>query len=314
MEYFGAHKLAPSVTTPWIIALSVVGIIVIALNILTLLTFYKSPSFRSRQHVLIVNLAVADFLFGVAGIPSVFAFLLKPTIHSYYVFQSLNTFSKLAAFFTLGAIAVERMHAIVWPIRHHVLSNSIYKTVLILIWVLSAVVTTFAVLNLTGYWVVKASLFKALLPVVIFGIVITIFACYISIWVSVRRRKRRKLGPPANRDKALAAALLLVAGTFVVTWVIPMFFLSISRMCKTCFHPTASVVGCILLIIALQSLVNPVIYCFRLPGFKDSLKVRGQKITFIDNIRPLRKRKTTATSAGMTRVSDNKGTESVTAF
>ena len=269
MDYAEINKLAQSNELAWSVALAGVGIIVIAINSMTLLTFVTSPSLQSRKHIIVINLAVADLLFGAAGIPSAVIFLLKPTMSSYYFFQSLNAFSKMASLFTLGAIAVERMHAIVWPIRHRVLPSSIYKMTLVLIWALSFVMTTIVLLNLAGY---GPKMLKAFLPFVIFCLVITIMVCYTSIWISVRRQKRRKLGAPAKQDKALAVTLLLVAGTFIIAWSIPMQLVSISRICRTCYKPSVTLLGCIHLFFAVQSTMNPVIYCFRLSRFKERLK------------------------------------------
>ena len=315
MENFVVIKSTQSEEIAWGVTLVVVGIIITAINTLTLLTFMKSTSLRSRKHVMVINLAVADLLFGAAGIPSTVALLLKSTTVSFYVFQTTTTFSKLASLITLAVIAVERMHAILWPIRHKILHSHLFKKGLWLIWSLSAIFTAISLLNLAGFGAMKASIFAALLPIVIVAVVITIVACYISIWVSFRRRKRRNLGTVAmalRKEKALSITLLLVAGTFIVTWAIPMLFVLISQMCKTCYEPSMTLRGCMLLAFAAQSLVNPLIYCFRLPGFRDRMKAKVQMINCSEEGRRLRKRKTTVGSE-MSTFSGNEGNYSVNA-
>lgn len=271
MDYLGINKLAQSGEIAWSVALAVVGIMVITVNSITLFTFRKSMHFRSRKHIMVINLAVVDLMYGTAGIPLTVVFLLKPTSVSFYIYQGFVTFTKMASLFTFGAIAVERMHAIVWPIRHQVVPNGVYRAALVLIWVLAAFVTTFSLLQWSGY---ISLIFSETGPLIIVFVMITVLVCYMSIWICVHRRKRRhpNFGAQVKKDKTLALTLLMVAGTFAATWCIPMIYLFISRTCKTCYQPSIAQRGCIHLIFAAQSILNPVIYCFRLPLFKESLK------------------------------------------
>lgn len=70
--------------------------------------------------------------------------------------------------------------------------------------------------------------------------------------------------------------------SFVVTWVVPMLYIFTSRMCN-CNKPTVTTVKGLQLIHAVQSIVNPVIYCFRLPEFKERLKGEVQKFKCLED-------------------------------
>ena len=107
----------PNLWVYWAVAYAVVGTIVIVVNTLTLYTCVKTPSLRTRKHVMVINLAVADLLYGVTAVPATILLLLNPTITSVYVYKVLIMFLKAASLFTLLVIPVERMHAIIWPIR-----------------------------------------------------------------------------------------------------------------------------------------------------------------------------------------------------
>lgn len=196
----------------WSVAFGVTGIIVIVITSLSLYSFVKNKLLQTRRHFMIINLTVVDLLFGASGMTSAVFYLLYPSDVSFCLFSILNVFTKLACHITLCLIAIERMHAIVWPLRHQVLGYGVYKTALVLSWILSAAVaaTTFIV-----------SVLEFVLPVLIAAGIITMLTSYISIWVSVHRRKKDKHITATNQDKALAITLLLVAGSFVVTWVIP---------------------------------------------------------------------------------------------
>ena len=220
---------------------------------------------------MIINLTVADLLFGATGMTSTVFYLLNPSDISFGLFGILNMFTKLTCHITLCLIAIERMHAIVWPLRHKVLGCGVYKTALVLSWILSAaIVATTSILSLYTY---NSVFFEFTLPVLITAGIITMITSYISIWVSVHRRKKDKYNTATNQDKALAITLLLVAGTFVVTWVIPVLYISISHLCS-CYKPSLSVTMLTYLVPALESVINPLIYCFRIPGFQDKFKLK----------------------------------------
>lgn len=256
----------------WIVGLAVLGILATVINILTLYTFITTKALRSRKHVMIINLGVAELLFVAAGIPTYAIHLLRPSISSYYMLNILHRFSKMASIFTLGAIAVERMHATVRPLRHKFLSSRVFKITIACIWTFAAIFTAFAMLQKAGVFE-NVFISSCLATALTIGVIATIVSCYVVIWISFRRRKRQKLGVSStNRDKALAVTLLLVTGAFMITWSPPMLYLAIAQVCKTCIQPRAKTLGWVMLVFSIQSLINPIIYCFRLPLFKASLK------------------------------------------
>ena len=255
----------------WSVAFAVTGIIVTVINSLTLYSFTKNKLLQTRRHFMIINLTVADLLFGATGMTSTVFYLLNPSDISFGLFGILNMFTKLTCHITLCLIAIERMHAIVWPLRHKVLGCGVYKTALVLSWILSAAIAaTTSFLSLYTY---NSVFLEFTLPVLIAAGIITMITSYISIWVSVHRRKKDKHNTATNQDKALALTLLLVAGTFVVTWVIPVLYISISHLCSCC-KPSFLVRMLTYLVPALESVINPLIYCFRIPGFQDKFKLK----------------------------------------
>lgn len=255
----------------WIVGLAVLGILATVINILTLCTFITTKALRSRKHVMIINLGVAELLFVAAGIPTYAIYLLRPSISSYYMLNIFQRFSKMASIFTLGAIAVERMHATVRPLRHKFLSSRVFIITIVCIWTFAAICTTLTMLQRAG--VLENVFISILATALTIGVIAIIVSCYVVIWISFRRRNRQKLGVSStNQDKALAVTLLLVTGAFMVTWSPPMLYLAIAQVCKTCIQPRAKTLGWVILVFSIQSLINPIIYCFRLPLFKAGLK------------------------------------------
>ena len=183
MENFQLNETTGSKEIAWSITFVISGIMVIVINSLALYTFIITTSLRTRKHVMIINLTVTDLLFGAVGMPSIVLFILKPSEVAYYAFFILNTFSKMASLLTLGAIAVERMHATLWPIRHRVLGNNIYRVAIAVIWFLSAVVIAIVAFGVAGHAIITT----IPLPIVIVVVITTIVTCYVIIWISVRR-------------------------------------------------------------------------------------------------------------------------------
>ncbi|KAL9979282.1 hypothetical protein ACROYT_G016926, partial [Oculina patagonica] len=113
-DFHASDQHISSEIIAWSAIYAVLGTMAIVINALTLSIFTRTKSLRTRRHVMVINLAVADLLFGALGLPFSVVYLLKPTVVYYYVHQAINAFSKTASLFTLGVIAVERMHATIW--------------------------------------------------------------------------------------------------------------------------------------------------------------------------------------------------------
>ena len=171
----------------WSAAFVVVGTLVTVINILTLFTFINTPTLRVRKHVMIINLTVADLLFGAAGMPSIVFFLLKPSEISFFLCQIINRYTKMASLCTIGTIVVERMYSIIYPICHRVLRNSVYKITLVFIWSFAAIATTITLFYVIKIW--ENILISSVLQLTFALVVITnIVSCYMAIWISFRQR------------------------------------------------------------------------------------------------------------------------------
>lgn len=259
--------------TAWTVAFAFVGTIAAVVNILMLYIFFKTKALRTRKHVMIINLGVADLLFLTTGIPLYVIHLLQPSVISFLMLHILSRLSKLASVITLAVIAVERMHATVRPLRHKVLSSRVFIRTVEIIWISAAILTTFTTLQITG--VLKHdSISSILVLTTTIGVIAVIVSCYVIIWISFHRRRRQNLGYliDLEKEKNLAVTLLLVSGGFMVTWSPPMLYLAITRVCSNCIQPSRTGMGWVFLLFAIQSLINPIIYCLRLPIFKVSLK------------------------------------------
>ena len=186
--------------TAWTVAFAFVGTIAAVINILTLYIFFKTKALRTRKHVMIINLGVADLLFLTTGIPLYVIHLLQPSVISFLMLHILSRLSKLASVITLAVIAVQRMHATVRPLRHKVLSSRVFIRTVEIIWISAAILTTFTTLQITG--VLKHdSISSILVLTTTIGVIAVIVSCYVIIWISFHRRRRQNLGYLIDLEK-----------------------------------------------------------------------------------------------------------------
>ena len=219
--------------------------------------------------------------------PSIVFFILKPSEISFFLCQIINRYTKMASLCTIGAIAVERMHDIIYPIRHRVLRNSVYKITLVFIWSFAAITTTITLFYVIGIWdnVLISSALRLTFALAVISITVS---CYRAIWISFRRRSRQQLGMSTNheQDKALAVTLLIVTGAFIIMWLPPTIYGSIALACKKCTKSNENIITFGFLLLGIQSLSNPIIYCFSMSGFKVGLKAVVKRIVLLGNCSP----------------------------
>ncbi|RMX56243.1 hypothetical protein pdam_00011682 [Pocillopora damicornis] len=82
MDYYRAAEifgLGSSIWKFWGTVSATMSFIVVLVNTLLLHTFIKNPLLRNRKHMMVVNLAVADLIYGLLGIPSLIFSIFNPT-------------------------------------------------------------------------------------------------------------------------------------------------------------------------------------------------------------------------------------------
>lgn len=161
------------------------------------------------------------------------------------------------------------MLAILWPFRHRVLNTSLYYVSVGFIW---------GVASLNGYVTLQFDLydpktespFRFLTAFTVITSVGVITVAYLAIWISIRRnRLPSNHGRTMEQNRNLAKTLFIVTALSIITYLPNGIYSSFREFWQNLysFWPQTT--------IAIQysnSFLNPVIYSFKIPEFRRTLK------------------------------------------
>ena len=302
----------------WCIAFALVALAIVIGNTLTIVVFTRKKLLRMRANYFLITLAVADLLVGAFPVPMYIHQLVwywktrTNNTGTFFSFMAIDIFTGFASIFGLTIIALERLYAVMWPLKHRVTSKQTYAVLISVVWILSAVV---AILYLVyGFQVVKFKVFFYLVIFFIFSSLLVICVAYVLIWVKVTihqndnpRLRRTKTcqrhyskasastenQKRSRQDKELLKTLLILTLVFVLTWI-PFYILNIVVFFIDDHEGSSSLIPiqvfCFTkLLHYANSFANPVVYSIRIPRFARTVLgfVRRKKQAFARSIRAL---------------------------
>ena len=263
----------------WLAVYSTESVAIVTLNLMTIIVFMKSRSLRKRSLCLVINLAVADMLCGgFSQAVRDFSFLgavccnfWKDYFYNYRVTRVLETLFLFTSFLNITVISLERFHATFRPFRHRIIKGWVYGLIITLIWV------TALVLSLS----VWLQIFESRITIKIwtwvsFLCLFVICVCYTSITLKMSGLccgARPQHHGAANREKKLTCTLFVMTLVSLLMWLpwtlLHIFdfyrYYSLSRLTYS------RLVFALKALMYANSLVNPIIYTFRMPEFKRAL-------------------------------------------
>ena len=251
----------------WSSAFGLLAVLIILGNFFTIWIFHQQGS-RKRSYFLPISLAVADLMVGLFAIP---LFIKNnSTEHSYLwrlVSKSFDAFTGLTSIYTLAVISLERMFAIVCPLRHRTLTSRNYIYAIAIPWMVAAVFVT--VLILYSYEIIKHPSYRFLLLLFQTTPLLTMCVAYFSIWIKRKSTKGIQIHRAARESK-LANTLFLVTGASLLTWTPFQVFNNLFSFDRLRISLTLLYLSKILQFS--NSLVNVVIYPLRIPQFRTTFK------------------------------------------
>jgi len=253
----------------WMIGFSLESLAIIVGNTISIVVFWKQRSTLKRTSYLLINLSIADLMVGVGVIDDIVCLLIRNKVCK--ILENTNladaTFG-IASLSLLVLIALERLYAIVWPLRHRSTKTSTYFYVIGATWIVSAmlIMTTYPIFS-------YLKLDDVLRPVVISMFtatcLIVMSVAYLTIFVYSTKEDPRIAINRRQQNKKLAKTLFIVTLLSVITWI-PHGVTNILRLITGKKEGQAYLAGQICRLA--NSSVNPIIYSYRMPEFRKTLR------------------------------------------
>ena len=262
--------------------------LILMINAITIIAFARIRHLRKRSTYLIINLTVADLLVGaVVGPLHVFQRLKR---NQYFPWPRFITWAVKLTFIiaspiNLSLISLDRLHAILFPFRHCLITKWSYFRIII------------------GSWFI-ALLFGSLMAGLNVNLSYSSFACartsfdvvnllvlavsYVVMFVNVYRRPHSQNSAALQAERKLSTTLSIVTGVSVLTILPWAIYKSLPQhikekqtyMSSVDLHNTLAVIS------FANSIVNPFVYAIRMHEFRKAIRnllsrqrQRGQTIS-----------------------------------
>ena len=263
---------------PWLVVLIIECLAIVILNIITIVVFVKKCRLQQRSTYLIIHLAIVDLLMGAVSGPlnieeriAWFCPLWKIRRMTSWSYQLSFAFVNLFSFTSLTnliAISLERLHATFCPFRHRFVRKWVHRAIIIVIWLI-AIVREVAQIFLweIGYFeIIHTYLYILFYAVSLFVICVS----YILITIKVRCSRHPQFRSRSKRERKLTGTALIVSLVSLLCFLPAIIYVACHRFSFTCSTNIHIEMAVVVLFLA-NSLVNPIIYALRMPGFREGL-------------------------------------------
>ena len=257
------------------------ALIIIVGNIFSIFVFWKHRNRLKRTSFLLINLAVADLLvgftepiaLGALNIPGHFDERNLNGAHDKNISGAFQVTFSLASAFFLVLISLERAYALIWPLRHRVASTKGYTYSVTFTWVtaiFAGALTLLAVYDILDYahWILAIGCVMVLCVVTIcvsYLVIRTRLNCRVPAIDGTQNRQNEQ-----QQNPKLSRTLFLMIATSLVFWIPGVVVNCTYYLCLKCVPPL--VLHIMNLFHLANSLVNPIIYNFKIPMFRQTFK------------------------------------------
>ncbi|XP_078381490.1 melanocyte-stimulating hormone receptor-like [Oculina patagonica] len=280
-DLFGIHRFSEQ-DLNFKIVNTVLNVIIFLMtlfgNSLILITIWKTSSLHSVANILLASLAVSDLAIGLVVQPLLIANMFSEVYIFGLAMDILCPILSLTSFFTISAIAVDRLLALQLHLRYKAVVTPLRVTwAVILIWVSAAIFAS------TKHWI--ASLSNAVISSVVITILVGNFVVYLKIYLIVRRHQRQIEHHHHQQQLVAINANMFSVKRFKKS-AMNTFLVYIFLLC--CYAPYSLSAQMILAgvvispkvylttftLVCLNSSLNPLLYCWRDREIRTAMKQR----------------------------------------
>ena len=265
---------------PWLVVLIIECLAIVILNIITIAVFVKKKrQLQRRSTYLIIHLVIVDVLVGAVSGPLQIEIKMewlcplwnyrRNTLWSHrlsFLFLHLFYFTSLT---NLVAISLERLHATFCPFRHRFVRKWVYKAMIIVIWLIAIVreVAQIFFLKIFDVVVIDTYLYFLFYAVSLFVICVS----YILIVIKVRCSRHPQFHSRSKSESKLTGTALIVSLVSLLCLLPGTMYVACIHLSSSCFMASFHIKMAVVVLFLANSLVNPIIYALRMPGFREGL-------------------------------------------
>ena len=251
----------------WTTCYVVLAFLIIVGNSLTIATLLRRK-FRTRPHLLLISLAVADLLVGCT-IPqyAVGMDMLSQKPEILLFIWPVSLFVIVSSVFHLPLISLERLHATLRPFRHRQLTWRVYWVAIATPWIISA---SFAIPRFVLRRFLRPS--DDVFFVIAFlatPLLITCFS-YFVIWKKTTRSRDKVKSFRQKKEARFLRIIFTVTAASFATWLPFQLYKIVVGLSPNAFLPLSATYFISLLQLS-NSFVNFVVYFLRFPNYRKAL-------------------------------------------
>ena len=279
--------MSPTVFVVFCVLLSTETILICIWNAFTIFVFWKKRIILKRTYHLLLNLAVADLLVGVVELISLAtrsAYLLfsdpiynydRNTHHNSYLVLSLTLLFSCSSVFSLAVISLERVYAVLCPLRHRTLNTCVYFGIIAFVWGASIFMTVMLILPAVFSCAVDLQHSSTVISITFLISLSVVSTSYIIIRNHLKRTRPifdSQSTRNMDRNIKLSKTLFIVTGLSLICWLPAVLLYIITDVCRNCLLNVKTLMLIVTVLHLANSVVNPFVYSYRMPMFKDALR------------------------------------------
>ena len=186
---------------------------------------------------------------------------------------AMQLFSSSASVFFLALISLERAFAVLKPLRHRVVSTRVYIYSIVVVWAVGILI--FGLMGLSFYYPkLERETVDIVVHFCLFISLLVICASYLKIRARLSSTAPEvavvNIRQTTKHNARLSRTLFVVIALSLLFWLPAVALYTGMYICHCSFHPYMMwTVNALLLA---NSLVNPFVYSFRMPVFKEALE------------------------------------------
>lgn len=269
-----------------------IAIAIVLTNGLVLVMFYKRKNLRTTSNYLLLGLATCDFFTGGINIPYFITFsfqVIPPTLSKNFGFWMyiLHTLMAVSAGYHILVITAEKYMAIMKPLRHYLISKKTVLTILLGIWMISALIAVIPIFweesNSRLLWyIIHSAVCLFIVFFVPYAFIVYAFTAMFRV-ISKRQRPRLqndntrlRLQVKRNNDRKCIVIFAIMATLFAFCWLpyfTIMLIVYVKQYLSSDFPATILKTLKVFAIVRyMTSITNPLLYTFFKRDFWLALK------------------------------------------